>query len=148
MSLPTEIDWFLIKMGDGADPEGFTLICGIQDASISEGVNFDSRYVRDCTKPGEVPVRKVKVSGKQLDISGSGLTNVGEITRLNTALGKIKNYEIEGYADDGTDAGELLVTYAGAFLLSANNINGPRDGTGSADISLNNHGVYTKTIEP
>lgn len=148
MSLPREPDWYLIKMGNGADPEDFTLICGMQDVTINEGVNFDSRYVRDCAAPGATPVRKVKVSGKQLDISGAGLVNVDETVRLDAAIGRIKNYQVEGYGEDGTDAGMLLVTYEGAFLLSANNINTPREGAGSANLTLNNHGTYTKTVEP
>lgn len=147
MSLPREIDWFLVKMAD-IDGENHTLICGIQDATVNEGVNFDSRYIRDCATPGAVPVRKTKTSGRQLDISGGGLVNVDEVERLDGALGHIRNYMIEGYADDGTDAGTLLITYQGDFLLSASNVNVPREGSGTADITLNNHGVYTKVVEP
>lgn len=147
MALPTEIDFYLIKLGDGADPEVFTLICGIQDATVNESVETNNRFVRDCAKPGEVPYRKVRTTGRLLEISGSGMTNAAEVTRLDGALGKSRNYRVEGYRDDGTDAGELLVTYEGAFVLSTNNQNVSRDQQGTGDITILSDGVYTKTVE-
>lgn len=145
MSLPVEIDWAIVKMGDGESPEVFTIICGIQDVQINGAANTSDRFVRDCDTPGAVPYRKTKVSGRQLDISGSGLSNSQEATRLNDALGSLKNYKVETYRDDGTDAGVLLGTYAGAFRLTANNVNTTREGDSSADISLASHGAWTYT---
>jgi hypothetical protein len=143
MSLPTEPDFALVKMGDGADPEVFTQICGLTDITINKGANTTDRAVRDCTKPGETPVRRIKTNSKQLDISGSGLANVDEIVRLEAALGKSKNYKIELYKDDGTDAGDLLGTYSGAFVLTADNMGAPRDGVSSGEFSLANNGPWT-----
>lgn len=148
MSLPNEIDFALIKLGDGADPEVFTLICGIQDVTHNEAVNTTDRFVRDCAKPGEVPTRKTKVNGKQLDVGGSGLSNVDQMALLNGALGTLKNYRIELYKDDGTDAGELLGTTTGEFRMTAKNISTTRDGTSSMDISLASEGAWTYTAAP
>jgi hypothetical protein len=145
MSLPTEVDFALIKLGDGASPEVFTQICGITDVTVNEAARSDDRYVRDCAKPGEVPVRKVKVTGKSLDISGTGLSNADTVTELMGAIGKHKNYKIETYQDDGTDAGSLLGTYAGTFVMTANNLNAPREGAASGQINLANDGAYTYT---
>lgn len=145
MSEPVEVDWALIKMGDGEDPEQFTLICGIQDVQINGGVNTQDRYVRICEAPGAVPARKVKVNGRQLDISGSGLSNTEEEERLNAALGKKKNYHIELYRDDETDAGVLLGTYAGQFVMTSKNLNTSREGTSGLDLALANNGAWTYT---
>lgn len=143
MSEPTEIDFVLIKIGDGATPtEVFTVICGIQDATINETVSSSDRFVRDCAKPGAVPFRKTKVSGQQLDVTGSGLTNADMIPTLRAALGELKHYRVEAYQEDDTDAGTLLGTYSGTFRLTASNMNTPREGDASAEITLASHGEW------
>lgn len=143
MSLPTEVDFALVKMGDGAGPEVFTTICGLTDVTIGKTVSTTDRFVRDCAKPGETPSRKTRANGKQLDITGSGLSNADTIASLEAALGKVKNYKVECYADDGTDAGELLGTYTAAFRMTANNLTVPRDGDATGEITLASHGVWT-----
>lgn len=143
MSVPTEIDFVLVKKGDGAGPEVFTQICGIQDATINIQAASTDRYVRDCAKPGEVPFRKTKVNGKSLDISGSGMTNADTIGAFDDAVGELSNYKIELYAEDGTDAGTLLGTYSGEFRLATNNKNLPRESTASWQINLASNGAWT-----
>lgn len=143
MSLPVEIDWALIKLGDGETVETFTLICGIQDVSINQSANTTDRAVRDCETPGAVPTRRTKVNSKQLDISGSGLSNTQEEVRLNAALGAVSNYQVELYREGPTDAGVLLGTYAGAFRMTSKNINATRDGTSGLEIALASDGAWT-----
>jgi len=145
MSTPIEVDWALIKLGDGEEVEAFTLICGIEDVAINGGVNTTDRFVRDCTTPGAVPTRKVKVNGRQLDISGTGLSNTQEEVRLNGALGKRRNYRVELYRDDETDAGVLLGTYAGTFVMTTKNLNTSRNSDASMEVNLANHGDWTYT---
>lgn len=148
MSLPTEFDFALVKMGDGADPEVFTTVCGLQDATVNRTVNTQDRFVRDCTKPGEVPERRVKATGRQSDITGTGLTNADEVTRVEAALGVVKNYKIEVYQDDGTDAGSLLGTWAGAFMLTSANNSIPRESNAAFELTLVSDGAMTWTAAP
>ena len=144
MSLPTEADFAIIKIGDGATPtEVFAIACGIQDVTINQAVGTQDRYVRDCAKPGEIPNRKVKATGKSLDVTGSGLIDKAQIAIYNSALGVAKNYKIEVYADYGT--GTLLGTFDGSFMMTASNQSIPREGTASAEISLASNGAWTWT---
>lgn len=145
MSLPTEFDFAVIKIGDGATTEVFTAICGMENVNISRAANSQDRFVRDCAKPGEVPTRKVKITGKQMDITGDGLIDKAQITVIEAALGIAKNYEIECYSDDGTDTGNLEGTYSGSYVMTTGNTNVPRDATGANEISLANHGTWTWT---
>lgn len=146
MSLPTEADFAVIKFGDGGSPsETFAIACGIQDVSINQAVGTQDRFSRDCAKPGEIPNRKVKATGKSLDVTGSGLIDKAQIAIYNSALGVAKNYKIELYADDGTDAGTLLGTIAGSFMMTASNMSIPREGTASAEVTLANNGAWTWT---
>ena len=148
MSLPVEFDFALIKLGNGATPEVFTAICGLQDATINETVNTNDRFVRDCAKPGEVPQRRVKATGKQTDITGTGLTNADEVDNVRGALGVVNNYKIEVYQDDGTDTGTLLGTYAGPFMMTAANNTIPREGNAAVELTLASDGAVTWTPAP
>lgn len=147
MSLPTEADFALIKIGDGESSETFAAVCGIQNAAINFTVNTADRFVRDCAKPGEVPNRRVKVTGKQCDITGAGFTDKAGVATLQAALGVSQNYEIELYQDDGTDAGTLLGTIALAAVMTAHNMSIPRDGDATAEITIASDGAWTWTAE-
>jgi len=146
MTFPVEADFAIIKIGDGATPtEVFTIACGLQDVNVNRVANTQDRFTRDCAKPGSVPVRKKKVTGKQLDVTGSGLIDKTQITTFESALGKSKNYKIELYQDDGTDTGTLMGTFAGAFMMTAANMSVPREGSSSAEVTLANDGAWTWT---
>jgi predicted secreted protein len=145
MSFPTEFDWMLVKMGDGASSEQFTLICGLQDATVNQTANTSDRTRRDCAAPGSVPWRAVKTNSQQIDVTGSGLSNALEVPRFMAALGKHKNYHIEGYAADGTDAGDLLGTFAGTFVMTSANLSVALEGEASGEITLASHGPITYT---
>lgn len=145
MSLPTEFDFALIKIGDGGGTEVFTAVCGVQDGTINETVNTADRFVRDCATPGAIPNRRVKVTGKQVDITGTGFTNATEVATVRAALGVSGNYEVEVYKDDGTNTGELLGTFDGPFVMTAANWNIPRDGDASFEFTLASDGAFGYT---
>ncbi len=146
MSLPTEFDFAVLKIGDGATPtEVFTISCGKQDVSMNFAANSTDRFVRDCTKPGEVPDRKTKVTGKQLDITATGLTDATAFGTEVALVGTRNNIKVELYTDDGTDGGDLIGTVACNMLVTALNIGTPREGDASAEIVLASHGAWTWT---
>jgi hypothetical protein len=116
MSFPTEFDWLLVKMGDGANTEAFTLICGMQDATVNQTANTSDRTRRDCASPGSIPWRAVKINSQQIDVTGSGLSNAAEVPRLMAALGKRKNYKIEGY--EGDASGEITLASHGPVTFT------------------------------
>jgi len=135
MSLPNEPDFVVVKAGDGANPEIFTIICGIENATVNQTVNTNDRFRRDCAKPGQVPRRKVRVTGRQWDATGSGVINIDEFDTFNAALGIIKNYRLEFGKRDGTDAGVIVGYYVGPGVMTAANVN-MGDGEGTAEITI------------
>jgi len=141
MSLPNEFDFGLLKVGNGATPEVFTTVCGIIDVAVNESVDTTSRRVRDCTTPNKPGVTKVKVNGTSWTITASGLTNASEETSLRALLGKLNNYKVEAYDDDGTDAGDLLGTWSGGAVLTAKNINVNRDSDSAIELTLEGDGA-------
>lgn len=148
MTVPTEADFALVKMGDGADPEVFSTICGLTNVTVNTTAQSSDRYVRDCDKPNAPAKRKQRITGTALDVSGSGLSNVDMIPDLQAAIGALKNYKVELYADDGTDNGELLGTYAFASHMTAANLTSTQGGDSTAEITLPSHGDWTFTPAP
>jgi len=135
MSYPNEPDFVVVKAGDGATPEVFTTICGIENATINKTVNTTDRPRRDCEKPGLPATRKIRVNYKQWDATGSGVINVDEFPTFDAALGIRKNYLFEFGKRDGTDAGVIIGSYQGPGLMTASNIN-MGDGEGTAEITI------------
>lgn len=142
MSLPIEADFAVVKKGDGADPEVFTILCGLDNVSINRVANANDRFRRDCAKPGSVPFRRSKTTGKQMDVTASGAINIPDIATYNEALGVSGNYLIELGQYDGTDAGEIIHTITGPFnLLSANSSIGDDS---NAEVTLASDGIWTE----
>ncbi|MES2904630.1 MAG: phage tail tube protein [Pseudomonadota bacterium] len=146
MSVPNESDFALIKIGDGATPsETFAAICGIEGVSISRVANTQDRARRDCATPGKPAVRRSRTVSKQMDVSGNGAVDKANIAAFDAALGIVKNYKVELYKYDGTDAGTLMGTFAAAFNLTAANMNLDSNGDSNGEINLASDGTWTWT---
>lgn len=145
MSLPTEFDFALLKIGDGASPEVFSISCGKQDVSMNFVANSADRFVRDCAKPGEIPFRKAKATGRQADVTATGLTDVSTFGAEVALVGTKQNITVELYADNNTDSGDLLGTVGMNALITALNIGVSRDGDSTAEIVLASNGAWTWT---
>lgn len=144
MSYPTEIDAVIVKMGDGASPEVFTIVCGLENVTLNETVQTQDRFRRDCAKPGQIPKRGVRVTGSQWDITGNGVPNVPQFPALKSALGITKNYQIVAIKYDGTDDGEELGTFEGPGVLTSRNLNlSPNEGTLEVTIAGEDDLVWT-----
>lgn len=142
MSLPVEADFAVVKIGDGASPEVFTILCGMDTVSINRVANTQDRFRRDCAKPGTVPYRRSRTTGKQMDITSSGAINIPDIATYNEALGVTKNYKVELGKYDGTDAGTIIHEITGPFNLTSANSSVGDEGT--AEITLASDGIWTE----
>lgn len=142
MSVPNEPDYALIKMGDGAGPEVFTAVCGIESVSINKTAQTSERTRRDCTNLAAPGVRRLKTTGKTLTVSGNGGVDKANIAKFETALGVVGNYKVELYKIVA-GAGVLFGTYSGAFMLTADNLTADANGDSAGEITLENDGLWT-----
>ena len=142
MALPTEADFAIVKKGDGAEPEVFSILCGLENVTINRTTQSQDRFRRDCAKPGEVPYRRSRTTGKQMDITASGAMNIDDIATYNAALGVAGNYRIELGERDGTDTGNIIHSIEGPFNLTAANSSVGDEGT--AEVTLASDGVWTE----
>lgn len=142
MSLPVEADFAVVKKGDGATPEVFTILCGLDQVQINRTANATDRNRRDCAAPGTPAYRRSRTTSKQMDVTASGALNVPDIDGYNDALGVPQNYRIELGAFDGTPAGEIIWVINGRFnLLSASS--GVGDDS-NAEVTLASDGIWTE----
>lgn len=145
MSYPTEIDAAIIYAVDGATR---TVLCGIENVTINETANTRDRTRRNCEKPGQIPRRGVVVTSIQWDVTGSGVSNADNQTAMKALLGNHQDYEIDAIAYDGTDAGNLLGTFAGNGVLTAKNLNLQRDADSGSEITIAGDGDLVWTPAP
>lgn len=74
--------YFDILVGDGAEPEVFTPLCGLTARNITKQINTNDTFIPDCDDPEDVPTRRLVPTGKQWDISGEGLYNLAQAARI------------------------------------------------------------------
>jgi hypothetical protein len=144
MSLPNEPDFALVRIGSGPTPP---IVCGIESISLNQTANTSDRFRRDCAKPGEVPTRKVRVTGRQWDVTGSGVINIDEFDTFEDSLGTSKAYTIEFGKRDGSDAGVIVGKFVGNAVMTAANLN-MGDDEGTAEITLAGEGPIVWTPTP
>lgn len=142
MSLPTTFDFAQLKLGDGADPEVFTVVCGLETTGINESAQSSDRYVRDCTAPATPPTRKIRVTGVTWSISGSGLANSEQFALLKAAIGKHRNWQVIPLdtTDPDTPAGTALGTFEGQGVLTARSIASVADGFATLELTIEGEG--------
>lgn len=137
MSLPNEPDFLLIKVQTAPGPPAvFTMLCGVENGNVNESVQTSERYRRDCAKPNKPGSRRLKATGKSWQITGSGVVNVDIEDTLGDIIGVIQNYKAEAYKDDGTDAGDLMGTWAGAGMLTTRNRSIQIEGDSGLEITI------------
>lgn len=150
MSEPNSADFALLKVktADGP-PAVYKLLCGIDGVTINRAAQTSERYRRDCAKPNRPGKRKLRVTGSSWSVSGTGSDNIDLETDFTDAFGVRKDYDVELYRDDGTDAGELMGTYAGTAILTTRNQSYSQDGdSGTTDITLEGEGDLVWTVAP
>lgn len=148
MAVPVEPDFAIIKMGDGGGTEVFSITCGVQDVTVNGTANLADRFVRDCAAPNVAPFRKTKLTGKQWEVTGSGLIDKAQLGILHAALGSLKNYKIELYTDDASAIGLLYATYSGSFRLGSVNVGVVREGDATVQVTLVSNSVLTLVLAP
>jgi len=148
MSVPTEYDFAVLEIGDGEASEVFVVSCGKQDFTVNFAAQTQDRFVRDCAKPGEIPFRKTKASGKMLDITASGLVDDDAVRNEADLIGTVQNVRLRYYREDGTDLGELLATISCPMRINTLSIGTPREGDSTAEMSLASHGEWTFVTAP
>ena len=132
----------LVKIGDGADPEVFTNLCGLNSKSLTINNSSIDVTTPDCTTPEGALWTATLAGLKNLGLSGDGFfeDSVAE-ARMNTVA----------MAADNTVNMEIVVpdfgTYSGAFRISSLEFGGETEGGVTYSISLESNGTVAYAAE-
>lgn len=129
----------LVEIGDGADPEGFDPLCGLNAKTLSVNNTAIDATTADCTTPGGALWRETLNGLKSVDVSGDGIfEDEASELRLNTvAMAADNSVNLRIVVPD-------FGTYAGAFRASLE-FSGETEGALTFSGSFESTGVVTFT---
>jgi hypothetical protein len=136
--------YFSLMLGNGADPEVFTALCGITTRNFTHQSNTNDTTTRDCADPENVPVRNLIVTSTQWDLTGEGVLNRDNFDDIQAADdGQPHNwrYVFTEPADDEVYQGY----YAGAGIITNLAITAADDSFGNLSITIASDGEWAWT---
>lgn len=136
----------LIKIGDGADPETFTTLGGLQSKSLTVNNNNFDVTTAGATSPGGQLWSEVMTGARSIDFSGNGLFEGG------TSLDRFKAIAFGANEGDTADAiGNFQVivpefgTFEGAFHINSVEFGGEQEGAVTYSLTLASSGYISFT---
>lgn len=137
--------YYYLQVGDGADPEVFTTICGLNTRSFTAQLNTNDDFVKDCADPEAIPVRVALPTGRQWDISGSGVIDRDNIAALVESQGITQNYRFIMGAPDGTTG--FTGYWEGPGILTNIQFGGNDDAFATLDVTIISDGEWALVDE-
>lgn len=131
-----------ILMRTATGPDVFTVLCGITTKSMTEQVNTQDSFVRDCALPDDVAVRELILSGKQWSLRGSGLLSRDLLPMLDSAVGSIRPFRFFIRAKTGEIAPALNGYYGGNAAIVTRTFNGDDAGFLNIDLAIESDGAW------
>jgi hypothetical protein len=134
-----------ILLGDGAEPEVFTPICGLTTRSFTHQVNTNDTFIPDCADPEDVPKRRLVPTGEQWDLAGDGLYNLAQEEEIREASGVTKNYRFRIARPAGSVVGTGY--WGGPAMLTNTQLGGNTGGGefGSISVAIASDGEWVWT---
>lgn len=129
------------------DPDNagtYITLCGMTTRNLTEQVQTRDRYLRDCAEPEGIPFRVLIATGKQWDMSASGLYNRAQAALVSSLVGVKANYRylIGEPADDAV----YTSYFAGRAMLTQRQITGGDDDDVGAELTWASDGEWTETV--
>jgi hypothetical protein len=146
MSLPDIVKgtYVSVLVEDQTNLGTFIPLCGMTTRSFVEQVNTRDQFIRDCSDPENIPVRKVIPTGKQWDLSASGVYNRAEAALVSASVGKSYNYRfVIGEPEDD----QVYSSYfEGPAVLSQRKITGDDGDDTTAEMTFVSDGQWDEHV--
>jgi hypothetical protein len=135
--------YFSLMLGDGADPEVFTALCGFNTRTFRAQANTNDQFTRDCADPEDVPIRRLIVSGKAWSLTGEGTLNRSNLAVIQAAWAE--RILFTEPADDEVYQGY----YYGPGVMVTYEITGGDENYATLSINIESDGVWDwQTVTP
>lgn len=130
----------LVKIGDGADPEVFSNLCGLNSKSLSINNTSIDVTTPDCTTPEGALWTETLNGLKNVSVSGDGF--------FEDSTAEARANTVAMQADNQANF-EIVVpdfgTYAGAFRIDTLAFGGETEGGSTYSFALSSTGAVTFT---
>ena len=100
----------------------FVPLCGMTTRTLTEQVNTNDVFVRDCEEPEEAPFRRLVKTGKQWDMSASGLYNRALKGLVKSLVGATRLYRY--FIGEPVDDAVYSSFFEGPAMLTQRQITG------------------------
>lgn len=130
----------LVNIGNGADPEVLTVLCGLRSKTLTINNSEVDVTTADCDSPGGPLWTEVLSGVKRVSVSGNGyFKDEASETRMNTvamSVDAVANFTI---------VVPSFGTFAGAFFVSSVEYGGEQEDGVTYSLSLASSGAVTFT---
>ena len=113
-----------IAIGDGADPEGFTNLCGISTKGFQQTRATSDTTDWDCADPDAIPITVRDVNQSDWSISGSGLLHRPLLATLQAAFDTTTAKNFRFIFDEATGDEVIDGYYQGPGIITDLNVTG------------------------
>jgi TP901-1 family phage major tail protein len=130
----------LVKIGDGASPEVFSNLCGLNSKALTINNSSIDVTTPDCSTPGGALWTETLNGLKNVTVTGDGFfEDSASETRMNTVAMAADN------SCNFTVTVPAFGTYAGAFRIASLEFGGETEGGVTYSLSLESTGAVTFT---
>jgi TP901-1 family phage major tail protein len=130
----------LVKIGDGADPEVFSNLCGLNSKALTINNSSIDVTTPDCSTPGGALWTETLNGLKNVTVTGDGFfEDSASESRMNTVAMAADN------SCNFTVTVPAFGTYAGAFRIASLEFGGETEGGVTYSLSLESTGAVTFT---
>ncbi len=132
-----------ILVEDPENPGTFLPLCGLNTRTLTEQVNTNDVFTRNCDNPEDIPFRRLIQTGKQWDLSGSGQYNRALGGLISSLVGVRANYRFL----IGEPADDTVYTsyFGGPAMLTQRQITGADDDFVQTELTIGSDGEWTET---
>lgn len=138
MSYPTTIKGqkIVLQLGDGASPEVFTTVCGLNTRGLQRSRQANDAQIWDCTDPDALPIIERESGASDWTINGEGYAVATELDRIEEAFETPANWRLVFFGS-GTTA---VRTYRGNAIMTDLNIGATNGEKASISLTLSGNG--------
>jgi hypothetical protein len=138
MSYPTLIKGqkVVLQLGDGADPEVFTTVCGITTKGLARTRKVNETENWDCTDPNALPLTEREASTSDWTVTGSGQAVAAELDRIEAAYNTPANWRVVFFGTGTT----IVRSYTGLAIMTDLNLGAVNGEKASISLTLSGTG--------
>lgn len=145
MSVPAIVrgTYVSILVEDPDAPGTYLALCGINTRTLTEQINTNDVFTRDCDDPEDIPFRRLIQTGRQWDLSGSGQYNRALGGLISSLMGVRANYRF--LIGEPVDDAVYTSYFGGPAMLTQRQITGSDEDFVQTELTIGSDGEWTET---